>query len=91
MYLQVGVTTLERKHCGPFGYGQENLPSKSPIQQDSVLQGEVQTGHPEAWGSHSSQHVALALNKELPEWVTTLQTCMSIGIFVCTELGITGL
>ncbi|XP_075800151.1 protein SFI1 homolog isoform X5 [Microtus pennsylvanicus] len=37
----VGITSLEGKHHGPFGYGQKNLPSKSPIQQDPVLQGRL--------------------------------------------------
>lgn len=54
MSLQVGITSLEGKYHGPFGYGQKILPSKSPVQQDPVLQGEVQTGHQEAWESHSS-------------------------------------
>lgn len=35
----VGVTSLERKHHGPFGWSQKNLSSKSSLQQDSVLQG----------------------------------------------------
>ncbi|XP_052592247.1 protein SFI1 homolog isoform X4 [Peromyscus californicus insignis] len=37
----VGITSLEEKHHGPFGYGQKNLPSKSPLQQDSVFQGRL--------------------------------------------------
>ncbi|XP_041524803.1 protein SFI1 homolog isoform X3 [Microtus oregoni] len=38
---EVGITSLEGKHHGPFGYGQKNLPSKSPVQQDPVLQGRL--------------------------------------------------
>lgn len=88
--LQAGVTSLERKHRGPFGWSQKNLSSKSPLQQDSVLQGEVQRGPQGAWGPHSSQDMVLALDKELPERADSRLSHMHVcRYFVCTELGIT--